>query len=333
MLARARRAGDRLPAGRDGGALPRPLPAARPRHRHAGAGADARSSPACVPRQVDAVCCGVAGTYGLKGEKYDIAMDVGAPAVRAGARLRAGALGVRLRDLPLADREGHRPPVGAPGRDAAPRVRARVSAAGRADGRPRHRLAQRRGSPRAWSSSPARWAGAEVAIERRGRARRAGRAGHRRGARDGGDRAGPATDGALVLMDLGSAVLSAETALDLLDEDAAHASLLCEAPLVEGAVAAAAAAARRGHPGGGRGRGARRAGRQERPPRGRARRRRRPRAGGRRGRLELGRGRGRRTHGLHARPAAAVVRAAADLDAEVRLRNPRAARGPARPAA
>jgi len=26
----------------------------------------------------DATCCGVAGTYGLKREKYDIAMDVGA---------------------------------------------------------------------------------------------------------------------------------------------------------------------------------------------------------------------------------------------------------------
>ena len=28
--------------------------------------------------QADAVCCGVAGTYGLKKEKYDIAMTVGA---------------------------------------------------------------------------------------------------------------------------------------------------------------------------------------------------------------------------------------------------------------
>ena len=29
--------------------------------------------------EVDHVCCGVAGTYGLKEEKYDIAMEVGAP--------------------------------------------------------------------------------------------------------------------------------------------------------------------------------------------------------------------------------------------------------------
>lgn len=33
--------------------------------------------PGLRPHQVDAVCCGVAGTYGLKVEKYDIAMEVG----------------------------------------------------------------------------------------------------------------------------------------------------------------------------------------------------------------------------------------------------------------
>lgn len=46
-------------------------------------------------------------------------------------------------------------------------------------------------------------------------------------------------DGVLVLMDLGSAVLSAETARDLLPPEVATRVLLCEAPLVEGAVAAA----------------------------------------------------------------------------------------------
>src|SRR3954454_471244 len=46
-------------------------------------------------------------------------------------------------------------------------------------------------------------------------------------------------DGVLVLMDLGSAVLSAETALDLVDDVAVR---LPAAPLVEGAVAAAVAA-------------------------------------------------------------------------------------------
>ena len=49
-------------------------------------------------------------------------------------------------------------------------------------------------------------------------------------------------DGVLVLMDLGSAVLSAEMALDLLPEERRGHILLTEAPLVEGAVAAAVAA-------------------------------------------------------------------------------------------
>jgi dihydroxyacetone kinase phosphotransfer subunit len=46
-------------------------------------------------------------------------------------------------------------------------------------------------------------------------------------------------DGVLVLMDLGSAVLSAELALDLIDERLRPKVLLSGAPLVEGAVAAA----------------------------------------------------------------------------------------------
>jgi multiphosphoryl transfer protein len=49
-------------------------------------------------------------------------------------------------------------------------------------------------------------------------------------------------DGVLVLMDLGSAVLSAEMALDMLPTDRRGRILLCEAPFVEGAVAAAVAA-------------------------------------------------------------------------------------------
>ncbi len=48
-----------------------------------------------------------------------------------------------------------------------------------------------------------------------------------------------ADSGVLVLMDLGSAVLSAEMALDLLSPDQRANVLLCEAPLVEGAVVAA----------------------------------------------------------------------------------------------
>ena len=50
-------------------------------------------------------------------------------------------------------------------------------------------------------------------------------------------------EGVVVLMDLGSAVLSAELALDLLDDDARARVALCPAPLVEGLVVAAVAAA------------------------------------------------------------------------------------------
>lgn len=46
-------------------------------------------------------------------------------------------------------------------------------------------------------------------------------------------------DGVLVLMDLGSALMSAETALDLLDPGMASKVRLCAAPLVEGTMAAA----------------------------------------------------------------------------------------------
>ena len=49
-------------------------------------------------------------------------------------------------------------------------------------------------------------------------------------------------DGVLVLMDLGSAVLSAEMAVDLLDDERSPLVLLTEAPFLEGAVAAAVAA-------------------------------------------------------------------------------------------
>lgn len=55
-----------------------------------------------------------------------------------------------------------------------------------------------------------------------------------------GRAAGP--DGVVVLMDLGSAVLSAELAVSMLEPEVAAGVVLCEAPLVEGAVAAAVAA-------------------------------------------------------------------------------------------
>ncbi|WP_217914617.1 phosphoenolpyruvate--protein phosphotransferase [Miltoncostaea marina] len=140
---------------------------------------------------------------------------------------------------------------------------------------------------------------------------------------------------ALVLMDLGSAVMSAETAIDLLPDDARGRVRLCAAPLVEGAVAAAAAArggagldeveaealrglagkrAHLGAPGDG-GDGA---------PAGRPAR-------------DGGEGEGweeataviRDPLGLHARPAASLVRAVAGLDADVRISNDSAGTGPA----
>ena len=69
---------------------------------------------------------------------------------------------------------------------------------------------------------------------------------------------GPA--GVVVLMDLGSAVLSAELALDLLDDPSIRDRvILSPAPLVEGLIVAAVAAAGGAEPGRGRRRGARRA--------------------------------------------------------------------------
>jgi multiphosphoryl transfer protein len=47
-------------------------------------------------------------------------------------------------------------------------------------------------------------------------------------------------DGILVLMDIGSAIMSAEMATEMLEDSIRNKVLLCEAPLVEGAIAAAA---------------------------------------------------------------------------------------------
>ncbi len=54
-------------------------------------------------------------------------------------------------------------------------------------------------------------------------------------------------DGVLVLMDLGSALMSAEMALEFLPEEQRHNVRLCEAPLVEGAIASAVAVASGGN--------------------------------------------------------------------------------------
>ncbi|HYT51869.1 MAG TPA: dihydroxyacetone kinase phosphoryl donor subunit DhaM, partial [Gaiellaceae bacterium] len=137
-------------------------------------------------------------------------------------------------------------------------------------------------------------------------------------------------DGVLVLMDLGSAVLSAETALDFLTPEQRESVLLCEAPLVEGAVAAAVAA-RLGQPlaevakearGGLQGKVAQLgAGEPAAPgPAGTAA----PLEEGPTLRLDI-----RNPLGLHARPAARFVQTAAGFDANVQVMNLTSGRGPA----
>jgi len=135
-------------------------------------------------------------------------------------------------------------------------------------------------------------------------------------------------DGVLVLMDLGSAVLSAETALDFLTPEQREHVVLCEAPLVEGAVAAAVAA-RLGEPlakvaeearGGLEGKSAQLgAGEPAVPGPGQVQ-------------LEPGltvRLAIRNRLGLHARPAARFVQTAAGFDADVQVTNLTSGRGPA----
>ncbi|MGA5303929.1 phosphoenolpyruvate--protein phosphotransferase [Nucisporomicrobium flavum] len=123
-------------------------------------------------------------------------------------------------------------------------------------------------------------------------------------------------DGVVVLMDLGSAVLSAELALEMLDDDARERVVLCAAPLVEGLVAAVVTAA------GGAGR-KEVAGEAMGALGGKL-----AHLGGQEPRQPEGTGTDsdadfvvRIPHGLHARPAARLVTLARDLDARVELRN------------
>ncbi len=141
-------------------------------------------------------------------------------------------------------------------------------------------------------------------------------------------------DGVLVLMDLGSAVLSAEMAVDQLDPTRRARVALCEAPLVEGAVAAAvqarlgstleqvAAEARDAL--------SPKIAQLGLPPRGSAtavpgRSEPSPAASGAVAELRLVVG---NRLGLHARPAARFVQTAARFQADIRVRNLTAARGP-----
>src|ERR687887_1480528 len=134
-------------------------------------------------------------------------------------------------------------------------------------------------------------------------------------------------DGVLVLMDLGSAVLSAETAMDLLTPEQKERVLLCEAPLVEGAVAAAVAA-RLGAPlaevagearGGLQGKAAHLGSGEPEAPVSVA-----PSEKGPSLRLDI-----RNPLGLHARPAARFVQTAGSFEADVQVTNLTSGRGPA----
>lgn len=139
-------------------------------------------------------------------------------------------------------------------------------------------------------------------------------------------------DGVLVLMDLGSAVLSTEMALEFLDEPARAKVVLSDAPFVEGAVSAAVTA-KLGAPlakvaeearGGLAGKAAHLGGDGGQAPEDASVA---PNDGGG--------GPARSTiltvdvpHGLHARPAARFVQTASGFDAEVRVTNLETGRGP-----
>ena len=100
----------------------------------------------------DATCCGVAGTYGLKAEKYEIAMDVGAGLFRQIEEARP--------ELAVCDSETCRWHIEkATGVRTVHPVEILHRAAGLSTrGRPRHRLAQRDAGFAAWSSWRGRWA-------------------------------------------------------------------------------------------------------------------------------------------------------------------------------
>jgi phosphocarrier protein FPr len=144
-----------------------------------------------------------------------------------------------------------------------------------------------------------------------------------RAGRDGGE--------VLVLMDLGSAVLSAETALELMPEADRERVRLCPAPLAEGAVAAAVTARLGGSvdevaaeaAGGLAGKVAHLGDAEPAEPGVPAS------AGDRGADWRSARVTVAPACGLHARPAARVVAAAGALDAEIELENLTAGRGPA----
>ena len=114
----------------DFGSLPMTVPYHAPcQQRGHGIGKPALDLLALVPDlhmiELDVDCCGIAGTYGLKKEKYEISMAVGKRLFSDINATGSDARRVRQRDLPLADRARRRRNRGASDRVALPSLRAR----------------------------------------------------------------------------------------------------------------------------------------------------------------------------------------------------------------
>ena len=77
---------------------------------------------------MNARCCGIAGTYGLKVEKYDIAMAVGRDLFDQVRASGAASVACDSETCRWQITHGTQPAVGAPDRLPAPRLRARRSA-------------------------------------------------------------------------------------------------------------------------------------------------------------------------------------------------------------
>ena len=161
---------------------------------------------------MDARCCGIAGTYGLKDEKYDIAMEVGATLFAQVEASGAATVGVRQRDLPLADRHGDASARRCTRSTPAPRVRLSAERRGRA----RRRLAQQ-ALAEGVVALAREMGGEELALEAAGGMDEPGALGtDAERVRAAIERA-MSDDGVLVLMDLGSALMSAEMAIEMLE--------------------------------------------------------------------------------------------------------------------
>ena len=183
--------------------------------------------------EMNARCCGIAGTYGLKAEKYDIAMAVGADLfeqVRASgaATVACDSETCRWQIAKATDRPAVHPidllhrayglyVVGLVVVSHSAALAEGVVALAREMGGEELKLEAAGGmdEPGALGTDAER---VRAAIER-----------------------AMSDDGVLVLMDLGSALMSAEFAIEMLD-GAAGRVLMSDAPLVEGTVAAAVAA-------------------------------------------------------------------------------------------